>query len=343
VLTKPGIDDASIAACLEREYGLAPVALDFLPLGADAGTAVYRAVSADGEAYFCKLRLGVFEEIALTLPRFLSEQGVTQIIPPLPARGGQLWAGLDGHHVFLYPFVEGRDAYEVAMSEGQWRELGAAFRAIHALDVPAGLKAGIPTETYSPRWRDSVRTFLERVDHDVYDDPVAAELASFLRAKRSDVLHLLARAEELAAELRARSPHLVICHGDVHAGNALLTEEGGLCIVDWDNPVLACKERDLMSVGGGLFGGWFPAEEEERLFYQGYGPAQIDAMALAYYRYERIIMDIAAFCELIFVSGKGEDREQGLRYVQLNFQPGGTIELAAKADTASIRGANLCR
>jgi spectinomycin phosphotransferase len=218
------------------------------------------------------------------------------------------------------------------MSERQWQDLGAALKAVHTVQVPAALKRGIPLETYSAHWRDSVKGWLERAEREPFPDRVAAELASLLRARREEILGLVRRAGELAPGLRARSLDPVVCHSDLHAGNVLLTADQELYIVDWDNPILACKERDLMSVGGALFGGWYTAEQEERLFYQGYGPAEIDFAAVAYYRYERIIMDIAAFCELIFLTGEGEDREQSLRYVQLNFQPGGTIERARKAE-----------
>jgi hypothetical protein len=61
----------------------------------------------------------------------------------------------------------------------------------------------------------------------------------------------------------------------------------------------------------------------------------LDTVALAYYRYERIIQEIAAYCEFIFLTREGgQDREQSLRYLQANFQPGGTIELAYRADSA---------
>lgn len=333
MLTKPDVPDERIIACLEKDYGLVATEFAFLPLGADANTAVYQAGATDGMPYFVKLRRGDFDEIAVTLPRFLSDQGIRHIIPPLPAKAGQLWAHLGAFRAVLYPFVQGHDGYEVALSEGQWRDLGAALKGVHTTALPAALKRGIARETYSARWREAVRRFLERVEREAFADPVAAELASLLRAKREDILQLVRRAGELAAELRARALQLVLCHSDLHAGNVLRTAGGELYVVDWDSPVLACKERDLMSVGGGLFGGWYTAEEEELFFYQGYGPTEIDAGALAYYRYERIVQDIAAFCEQILLSAEGgADREQSLRYVQLNWRPGGTIELARRAD-----------
>ena len=170
-----------------------------------------------------------------------------------------------------------------------------------------------------------------------------AETATFDAEEAQGGHHPLPRVVAvLAAELEARPLDTVVCHADLHAGNVHLAASGDLYLVDWDNPVLACKERDLMSVGGGLFGDWYAPEEEERLFYQGYGPAAIDWAALAYYRYERIVQDLAAFCEQIFASDEGgEDREQSLHYVRANFRPGGTIAQAHRADSLTAAGPSL--
>jgi spectinomycin phosphotransferase len=120
---------------------------------------------------------------------------------------------------------------------------------------------------------------------------------------------------------------------DLHAGNILIDVNGALYIVDWDNPILAPKERDLMYAGGGQFGEARTPQQEEVLFYEGYGPASIDPTALAYYRYERIVEDIAVFCEQIFSTNDGgEDRKQGLRYLMSNFDPNGAIEIAYRSE-----------
>jgi spectinomycin phosphotransferase len=69
------------------------------------------------------------------------------------------------------------------------------------------------------------------------------------------------------------------------------------------------------------------------LFYQGYGPVELNQVALAYYRYERIVQDMAAYCEQLLASEKGgEDRAQSLQYFSSNFIPGGTIEIARGTD-----------
>lgn len=268
----------------------------------------------------------------MALPKFLNDQGITQIIPPLATKSGQLWASLDAFKLILYPFVEGRNGYEVELSDCHWRNFGIALKKIHTVVVPPALIRRIQQETYSPQWRNIVKMFLERVENDAFDDPVAVELAAFLKDRRDQILDLVRRAERLAQALQARSPEFVLCHSDIHAGNILIDANDAFYIVDWDNPILAPKERDLMFIGGGQgFAGH--TAQEETLFYRGYGQTQIDPIALAYYRYERIIQDIAAFCERIFSTNEGgEDREQSLQYLKSNFLPNSTIEIAYKSD-----------
>ncbi|MFL7793023.1 MAG: phosphotransferase [Anaerolineae bacterium] len=333
MLEKPDIQDESIVACLQSEYGLDGVRLAFLPLGADQNTAVYCAIAGDETPYFCKLRSGVFDETSVTLPKFLSDRGIAQIIPPLETQAGQLWAELDTFKVILYPLVAGRNGYEVDLSERHWCDFGKALKSVHTVVLPPALSKRIRRETYAPKWRETARTFLGRVEDDAFDDPVAVKLAAFLKAKRNEVLDLVRRAERLAQDLQARSLEFVLCHSDVHAGNILIAADDALYIVDWDDPILAPKERDLMFVGGAQGFTGHTLQEEETLFYQGYGRTQVDPAALAYYRYERIVVDIAVYCEQLFLTDEGgEDREQSLRYLESNFLPNGTIEIAYKSD-----------
>jgi spectinomycin phosphotransferase len=305
----------------------------------DVNAAVYRATSEDGTACFLKLRKGPFDEITVSVPHFLKTQGIGAVIAPLETTAHQLWAGLGDFKMILYPFVEGQNAYEAALSDAQWVKFGAALRGTHSAPLPPALAKRIPRETFSPEWRDMVKTLQAQVAENVYEDPTAASLAAFMRARREEIRHLVARADELGLALQSRT-HIpagrewVLCHTDIHPGNLLLAAKDALYIVDWDNPVLAPKERDLMLIGGCPT--WNRARQEA-LFYQGYGPAELDLTALAYYRYERIIQDIAAYCQqLLESSAGGEDREQGLVYFKSNFLPKHEIEIAYRRDQAGI-------
>ncbi|MFN8473456.1 MAG: aminoglycoside phosphotransferase family protein [Anaerolineae bacterium] len=330
MLEKPDLPDETIEACLRDEYGIEAAEIAFLPLGADAATAVYR-VNDDTEAYFLKLRHGDFDETAVAVPRFLSDHGVGHIITPVQTRDGRLWTRVSDFAATLYPFVEGWNGREAPPLERHWVELGVALRAMHTLELPPSLAERIPRETFSSYWRDMVRGFQARVEDTVYAESVAARCAQFVREKRREINGLVARAEELAEELHAQPPPYVLCHGDIHAWNLLIEADGALYIVDWDTLILAPKERDLMFVGAGLGIGDTP--EEAALFYRGYRATDINLDALAYYRFERIVEDIAAFCQQLLLTDEGgADREQALGYLTDSFLPGHVVERAYGTD-----------
>lgn len=332
MLERPDLQESKIIACIHSEYGLRTVQVEFLPIGADPNTAVYRIAADDATFYFLKLRRGVFDETSVTLPQFLHNQGIVQIIAPLPTTTGQLSAQIDAFKVILYPFVEGRNGYEVELSASNWRDFGAALRRIHDVDLPPALHECIRRETFSGQWRESVRVSLEAVEDDAWEDPVAAQLAEFLRINRAEVLVLVERAERLAQVLCTQTPQTILCHSDIHAGNLLIDANDTLHIVDWDDPIMAPKERDLMFIGGAQGFRGCSAQEEEILFFRGYGQTEIDPCALAYYRYERIIQDIAVYCQQLLHSTEGgSDRKQSLHYLKSNFLPDGTIEMAHQA------------
>ena len=334
MLEKPALADERIVACLQEEYGLPVDDLRFLPLGADLRTAVYRADAGILPPYFVKLRQGALYEASVAVPRHLADLGLKQVIPPLSTRSGKLWADLPPYVVVLYPFIEGRDGFAQPLADRQRMEWGAALKQLHTTPIPATITRDIPRETFSPQWRASLTQFLVHLNGETYLDSVARELAAFLRSRRDLLTMLVARAERLARALQTHPTEFVLCHADLHAWNILIDAHGALYIVDWDTLIFAPKERDLMFVGSGLGGRGHTLQEEASLFYQGYGSTPVDAAALAYYRYDRIIEDIASYCEQIFLSSEGDaDRKQALLSVQSNFSPNGTIAIACRADT----------
>ncbi len=330
MLEKPNLPDVALQAALLAEYGLA-AQVEFLPLGADAGSAVYRAVTGSGTSWFVKLRQFPFDELAVRLPRFLCEQGVPHILPPRPTQAGRLWVALDDFALIVYPFIEGRDGYEQALSLAGWMAFGAAVRAIHSLALPGWLTARLERETYTPHWRDMLAAALAGLETAPPADALAAEMADLLRPRREELLRLAARAQQLAHRLQRHPDESVLCHTDLHPGNLLIEPDGNFFIVDWDAPLLALKERDLMFIAGGQgFIGLSP-EQETAWFYAGYGETAIHADALAYYRAERVIQDVALFCaDVLQGVASGADRAQSLHYIKSTFRPGGALEAAEK-------------
>ena len=329
---KPNLQDAMITDFLQGHYGLQAVEIGFLPKGGDINAAAYRVITKNEGCYFLKLLRGGFDETSVTLPRCLRDQGIRQIIAPIPTISRQFWAHLETFIASLYPFVEGHNAFELALTEPQWVDFGAALRGIHTAVVPAELSSRITHETYSPQWRERAKLLLVRAKQGAFDDPVAVQAAGLMAVKANEILDLIQRAERLGCALQAQGPEFVLCHSDIHAGNLLIDANGSLYIVDWDHPILAPKERDLMFIGGGIGSNWY-RPQEEGLFYEGYGRTEVNPVALAYYRFERIVQDIAEWGEqLLFTSKAGNDRGRGLQGFVRWFSPNDVVEMAYKAE-----------
>jgi spectinomycin phosphotransferase len=331
MLEKPDITDELIISRLQDEYGLRVTSLTFLPLGADMGTAVYRVVVDDDTAYFLKLRKG-FNEIVVTVPLFLKSQGIREIIAPFETKSNKGWADFGEYKMILYPFIDGTDGFHLELSDHQKRNLGAALKKIHQAQVPSELQRLIPHETLTSQWRERLKSFQAQVARGTFAEPTAFKLAEFMNSRRRNIDRLVERAEELASKLRLKPMELVLCHSDIHGGNVLISRNDELYIVDWDNPILAPKERDLMFIGGGIDEIW-KTKREEAVFYEGYGKTDINLSALAYYRYERVVEDLAVICDQLLLADEGgADRERSYGWFRSNFEPGQTIEIAEKTD-----------
>lgn len=329
MLTKPNLKNEEIIACLRDAYGIDVATIAFLPLGADFNTDVYRVTTSTQTDYFLKLRSGEFLEASVSVPKYLADMGIKQVIPPLATKTGQLWTSLASFKAILYPYVEGHNGIDTKLSEDQWAQFGAAIKKLHSADIPASTTKDVPGETFSSKWRETVKAFLMRIESEVFEDPVAVKMALFLKSKSSEILKLVERAEELALAIQTQPIDYVLCHADMHGWNLIIDKEGELYIVDWDTLIFAPVERDLMFIGAGIWDSGMKTAKEASLFYQGYGRTKINQDAMAYYRFERVIQDIGDYCEYIFLSDEGgDDRMQCFEHLQPVFLPNGAIERA---------------
>ncbi len=322
-MDKPDLSIAQLSNNLLEQYRIHAVQIASLAYGADAAAKVYRVTASDGGPYFLKVRRGFFDEVTLAVLHYLHQRHLTHIIAPTPARNGQLWVPLNEGDVTatLYPFVEGHNGFEQALTDNQWHQLGEALKHIHSSALPDELLQRIPPERYSRQWCDKVKALLIRSEHEAFADPVASEVAVCLNSKAEEIRYLVRRTEELGEVLQTQKSELVLCHSDIHAGNVLIDVTGRLYVIDWDNLILAPKERDLMFIGGGIGGIW-SSPREESIFYGGYGPTEIDPVALAYYRFARIVEDIALYGEqFLFTNTGGELRKRGANIIGRFFEP----------------------
>jgi spectinomycin phosphotransferase len=102
-------------------------------------------------------------------------------------------------------------------------------------------------------------------------------------------------------------------------------------VIDWDEVMLAPKERDFLWV----------REPHAGAFFQGYGQEEIDWMALTYFLWERVIQDVIECAkDVCFRDDLGEETKAEIArlfHASLLAEEGSTIA-ATYAAAAHLRG-----
>lgn len=324
--------DQRIIDCLNINYGIKVTKLTLLPIGADVNASVYKAETNNQSSYFIKLKHGHHHDISATIISLLHDAGIQQIIPPIYTMHGQAILHIDDFTLIVSPFVEGQNGFNRDLTDYQWVTLGKVMKQIHEINVPPSIQIMIRREDYSPKWREAVRALYAHIESEPSGDDIALKLITFMKKHSATIHRLVNRAEQLGKQIQNQPPEFVLCHSDIHGGNVLMDGNDIIYIVDWDDPILAPKERDLMFIGGGVANVW-NKPREEKIFYKGYGETEIDMAILAYYRHERIVEDIAVLGQQLLLNpADNYNRIESYKHFVDQFEPQGVVDIAFKTD-----------
>lgn len=328
---KQAISDERVIDCLNTHYGIKVTKLTFLPIGADMNASVYKAEMRN-QSYFIKLKRGHHHDISATIIALLQDSGIQHIIPPIKNTSGQPIQHIDDFTIIVSPFIEGQDGFSRDLTDNQWVTLGKVMKKIHEIDVPPSVQRIIRREDYSPKWRETVRSLYTHIESKPNTNEILSNFITFMKSHAAIIHRLVNRAEQLGNQIQDHSPQFVLCHSDIHGGNVLMDGNDIIYMVDWDDPIMAPKERDLMFIGGGVANVW-NKPHEEKFFYKGYGKTEINMAILAYYRHERIVEDIALIGQqLLLTSASDQDRAESYKHFIAQFEPQGVVDIAFKTD-----------
>lgn len=326
MLKKP-IQKQDIIEFLKIYYGIDIHEAQLISGGADINAFAYKA-DAKSNSYFVKFKCGDFDEINLSIIRLLHDSGIKEIIFPINTTEGTLFQRLDHFRIIVYPFIDAPNGFSQNLTEKHWKQLGKALRKIHEISVPALIQQQLRRETYSTKWREIVRSFYSKIEPDTSDDKITADFKSFFKQNIDIIPRLVDSAEELSKKIQPDLDKYVLCHSDIHAGNVLVASDESIYIIDWDEPMMAPKERDLMFFGGGVGNVWNEAQEVH-YFYEGYGKTNIDKTILSYYRHERIVEDIALYGkDLLTHDQNDQSRLEMFKHFKSMFNQNGVVEIA---------------
>lgn len=329
--------DRCVVECLHIHYALEVKSITPLSDGADMNAARYK-VQTSNQSYFVKLKRGHENDTNATILDLLHHAGIQQIIPPVKTIHGHPIHLLDNFSVIVYPFIEGVNGFSHKLTEHQWMMLGKVLRQIHDFDVPSSILRHIKRETYSSKWRQTVRSLYDHIQAEpLSHDRISLKFLNFMKEHKLVIQRLIDRAEELCDSIRDQPTKLALCHSDIHGGNVLIKGNDAIYIIDWDEPIMAPKERDLMFIGGGVANVWNDPQEEFS-FYKGYGNTDINIPLLAYYRHERIVQDIAEYGQALLLIKSGDvhkNRAEMYKQFVNMFDPQGVVDIAFKTDKAT--------
>lgn len=168
---------------------------------------------------------------------------------PIPTTHGALWTRWEEWTIIVFPFIEGETTW-TGMTNEQWKQVGTLCRQIHQIMLPQAVCASLRQESFDPtgyvRW---IRAFETHPLPDIDETKACASaFRSCWMAHQSRLHTAVTLLETLGGILHTRRLPFVICHADLHPANVLHDAAGQVFVLDWDEVMLAPKERDFLFI-----------------------------------------------------------------------------------------------
>ncbi|HEX6674372.1 MAG TPA: aminoglycoside phosphotransferase family protein [Actinomycetes bacterium] len=290
----PGVPER-LRAWVRRDFGIDLTSIHATGQGADVAAQLWHGVADDGARYAVKWSAAGTPGGLLVSAQLAARQ-VAGAVRPVPARDGRPWSHRQGRRLSVLPWVSDRRAMAEGLQARGWRAFGALLAQVHATPAVGAVAALLPRDDHTHhRITAAVHALqaqLAAPTQPANADPLIRALAQQWQAKAELIWTLLEHADRLAPVLRARAPAMVVCHGDPHLGNLLVGDQGQVWLIDWDNAVVAARERDLMFVVDGVISPAAIGPRERSWFFDGYGSVDLDQAGLDYQRCTRALDDL---------------------------------------------------
>lgn len=299
MITQPDFDETQLKDRIEQDYGFAVQSLQAVPWGETSWG--YTVEELGGRKHFAKVYASrdVPEEPLRLTDRLFSECHLENIVHPLKTRDHRLRTRLGAHDLVLFNHVEGWNQRDRKLTVDEFRVLGRVLAKLHnatpqVSDYPVKERFETPfVKTYEKVLRE-----IDRVSG--RDGEPQKELKRLLSPHRLRLEREVYALENARLKAQALKPKFVICHGELTSSNILVTPDRDLYLADWDAPLLAPKERDLVYLTGPKM--MFVLQGYRTILDQG----DVDDKVIEYYQHWRNVREIAAYGERILQSRQDE-------------------------------------
>lgn len=317
-----------LPARVREDFGIPLIGAHPTGLGADARSATYRGVCADGSAYAVKTSTAA--QSGLEVADVLASQGVPGVAAPVRALDGSLAVLEDGVWLSVVPWLDGRRALDGGMTPAQWQQLGRLLALVHDVDPRLPALRDLPVvSTDCAGLVAAARAMGGRLAVLGDEDPLAAELRVLWREHQDAVLAVADRAEALAHTVADTGGSDVVCHTDPHQGNIVVGADDTVWLLDWDDAVRAPREADLMFALGGVLAFAPVTTREQDGFFDGYGSRDWEPGRMTYFQCLRALDDVLSWAEdVVATTRQTQARRAALDIVHGILSPAGLVARA---------------
>ncbi len=276
MINEPDIDKDNLKSLLEEKYGLKVSHLVFQPKGEVSWS--YIVHCEDATKYFFKIHKtqGLSLSRLELLYNLHSESGIQNISYPLKTKAGELEIKVNGSQSVLFNYIDGKTSGEQDLSQKDLENLGELLGKIHHSKESIG-EFTIKEEFKSP-FKEGINKIYENINTLEDLNEVQQETRNIYLDYKAIFLNELNELENTAKDLTSQDIEFVNCHGEPSPDNIMISESGKIYLIDWDAPIFAPKEKDLM----------FFTDRLEPVM-SGYGTIskdiQLNQDALKYYRH----------------------------------------------------------
>jgi len=324
VLTPPdGLSEDALASVLAAHWRLDVAAMSYRAVG--FGSHHWHVTDAAGMRWFVtvdelqKRRQWLAEPLNAALDRLISALGAAIelracgcdfVVAPVASHAGEpAVLAADEFAVAVYPYVAGRSFEWGEFSSREHRH--AVLELVVAVhQAPESVRGLAVADGYGIQKRDELEAVLGGRNNQAGGaGPYAGPMRRLLAKSGARLRAALLRYDRLVSRASAMPSRSVLTHGEPHAGNTMLTDDGWR-LIDWDTTRTAPPERDLWLLD--------PGDGSVLASYAAATGVEPDAAVLQLYRARWDLTDVALEVSRFLGPHKGTEEDDKAWQILVN-------------------------
>src|SRR2546425_1354463 len=245
MLAESNIDESLLKDVIRDKFGIRLVNLTLVPKWEAARG--YMIESSNHKSFFLKIYWDdkIPDSAFMFADDLFARAGIVNIAHPIPTSHGQMRIQIRDLQIALFDWISGETAQEHKLTDKQLERLGELLAKIHQSKTIIGEYS--VKETFEIPFKDRFLAIFDSMSKIAgKSTKYKTKLKLFLEPHRQEFTRESETLEKLQRKVKAMKPEFVNCHGEPSPGNILSSDNGEDHLLDWDEPIFAPKEKDLL-------------------------------------------------------------------------------------------------